>query len=89
MDAYAERAIAAAGGQETLDTLCENEDVPDEHCTTGVSELNGPKSRRKDYIFMKGFMDVPLSKVAFNTLVNPDEPTVSDHAGVFVRLILP
>jgi maltose 6'-phosphate phosphatase len=43
----------------------------------------------KDYIFAKGFADVRLSKVVFNTLVNPDEPTVSDQAGVFVRLGLP
>jgi len=88
-DAYAEYIIAVSGGQETLDTLCEDEDNADTHCTTGVSELNGPKSRRKDYVFTKGFADVRLSKVVFNTLVNPDEPTVSDHAGVFVRLGLP
>ncbi len=89
IDAYAEYIIVAAGGRETLDTLCEDEDNPDEHCTVGVSELNGSKSRRKDYIFARGFADVLLSKVVFNTLINSDEPTVSDHAGVFVRLGLP
>ena len=88
-DAYAEYIIAASGGQETLDTLCEDEDNPDEHCTVGVSELNGPESRRKDYIFTRDFANVLLSKVVFNTLINPQEPTVSDHAGVFVRLGLP
>jgi len=62
---------------------------PGEHCTTGVSELNGPKARRKDCIFTKGFADVRLSKVVFKTLVNGDQPTVSDHAAVFVRLGLP
>ena len=72
-----------------MDTLCEDEDNADEHCTVGVSELNGPKSRRKGYIFARGFADVLLSKVVFNTLINPEEPTVSDHAGVFVRLGLP
>ena len=88
-DAYADYQISAVNGQETLDTLCEDEDNPDIHCTTGVSELNGPKSRRKDYIFVKGFADVSLSMVVFNTLVNGNEPTVSDHAGVLVRLELP
>jgi len=89
IDAYAEHIIAASGGQETLETLCENDDNPDEHCTVGVSELNGAKSRRKDYIFARGFAEVLLSKVVFNPLINPEEPTVSDHAGVFVRLGLP
>jgi maltose 6'-phosphate phosphatase len=86
IDAYAEYIIAASVGRETLETLCEDEDNPDEHCTVGVSELNGQKSRRKDYIFARGFTDVLLSKVVFNTLINAEEPTVSDHAGVFVRL---
>jgi maltose 6'-phosphate phosphatase len=89
IDAYAEYIMTASGGRELLDTLCENEDNPDEHCTVGVSELNGGKSRRKDYIFSYGFADVLLSKVVFNSLINPEEPTVSDHAGVFVRLGLP
>ena len=89
IDAYAEYIIAASGGRETLDTLCEDEDSPDEHCTVGVSELNGSKSRRKDYIFARGFADVRVSKVVFNTLINPEQPTASDHAGVFVRLGFP
>ena len=89
IDTYAEYIIAASDGRESLDTLCENEDIPDEHCTVGVSELNGPKSRRKDYIFARGFADVLGAKVVFNTLINPEEPTVSDHAGVLVRLGLP
>ena len=89
IDAYAKYIIAASGGQETLDTLCEDENNADEHCTVGVSELNGANSRRKDYIFARGFADVLLSKVVFNPSINPDEPTVSDHAGVFVRLGLP
>jgi len=88
-DAYAEYILTASDGQQTLDMLCEDEKNADEHCTTGVSELNGSESRRKDYIFTKGFADVQQSKVIFNTLVNKDEPTVSDHAGVFVRLGLP
>ncbi len=89
IDAYAEYIISTSNGQETLDTLCENKDNADDHCTTGVSELNGSRSRRKDYIFAKGFADVSLGKVVFNTLVNAEEPTVSDHAAVYVRLALP
>ena len=89
IDAYAQYIIAASGSQETLDTLCEDEDNPDKHCTVGVSKLNGSNSRRKDYIFARGFADVLLSKVVFNTLINPEEPTVSDHAGVLVRMELP
>jgi maltose 6'-phosphate phosphatase len=89
IDAYAEYIIVESEGRETLDTICEDEDNPDEHCTTGVSQLNGPKSRRKDYIFTRGFADVRFSKIVFNTLVNETEPTVSDHAGVFIRLGLP
>ncbi len=88
-DAYAEYILTASDGQQTLDMLCEDEKNADEHCTTGVTELNASKSRRKDYIFAKGFADVQQGKVVFNTLVNKDQPTVSDHAGVFVRLGLP
>jgi len=89
VDAYAMHVLSASNGRETLETLCEDEDNADEHFTTGVSELNGPESRRKDYIFMKDFAGVRIGKVVFNTLVNRDEPTVSDHAGVLVGLELP
>jgi maltose 6'-phosphate phosphatase len=89
MDAYADFAIANSGGQETLDTLCEDEDNADEHCTTGVSELNGSNARRKDYIFTRQPSPIRDAKVVFNTLVNDSEPTVSDHAGVFTSINLP
>lgn len=79
----------AAGADEPLDNLCEDEDNADEHCTVGVSKLDGPNARRIDYIFTKGFGEVIESRVVFNTLVNEDEPTVSDHAGVVTGLNLP
>ena len=88
-DAYADFIIANSGGQETLETLCEDEDNADEHCTVGVSELDGPNARRIDYIFAKSPSIIRDARVVFNTLVNEDEPTVSDHAGVFISLDLP
>ena len=89
IDAYAEFVIAESGGQETLDTLCEDEDNADEHCTVGVSELDGPNARRSDYIFTRQPSTIRDAKVVFNTLVNDSEPTVSDHAGVYTSLNLP
>lgn len=89
IDAYAEFIITNSGGQETLDTLCEDEDNADEHCTVGVSELDGPNARRIDYIFTKSPATIRAARVVFNELVNDDEPTVSDHAGVFISLDLP
>jgi len=88
-DAYAEFIIASSGGQETLDTLCEDEDNADEHCTVGVSELNGPNARRIDYIFTRRPSAIRDAKVVFNTLVNDSEPTVSDHGGVLTSMHLP
>ena len=85
-DTYADY-IFASSGQE-LNELCEDEDNADEHCTVGVSLLNGPNARRIDYVFSRGFVDVRQAVVVFNTLVNPHEPTVSDHAGVLIRLDL-
>jgi maltose 6'-phosphate phosphatase len=89
IDAYAEFVIANSGGQETLDTLCEDEDNADEHCTVGVSELDGPNARRVDYIFTRKPSSIQDARIIFNTLVRDDEPTVSDHAGVFTSLSLP
>ncbi len=71
-----------------LDTLCEDEDNADEHCTVGVSELNGENARRIDNIFAKGFKRVIESRVYFNTAIT-GETTVSDHAAVFTGLELP
>ncbi|GJL54046.1 MAG: hypothetical protein NPIRA02_11780 [Nitrospirales bacterium] len=82
VDAYAENR--------TLEDLCEDADVADAHCTVGVSSLDvGDPARRIDYIFVKEADDVRESRVAFHTLVDPSQPTVSDHAGVFVSIELP
>lgn len=77
---------AAAPDVGTLPTLCPNENEADEHCTVGVSDLNGSTSRRIDYLFGKGLGDVMNGAVVFNPLIDPAEPTVSDHAGVFVEM---
>lgn len=89
IDAYADFIIANSGGQETLETLCEDEDNADEHCTVGVSAIDGPNARRIDYVFAKSPANVRAARVVFNDLVNASEPKVSDHAGVFIRLELP
>ena len=89
IDAYAEFMITNSSGQETLDTLCEDEDNADKHCTVGVSKLNGHNARRVDYIYTKSPASIRAARVVFNTLVNEGELTVSDHAGVFISLNLP
>ncbi|MDH3662482.1 MAG: endonuclease/exonuclease/phosphatase family protein [Alphaproteobacteria bacterium] len=78
----------AADGR-TLEELCENRRAADEHCTVGVSDLNGPNARRIDYIFARGFGEVLANRVAFNPLIDSEQPTVSDHAGVFSSIALP
>ena len=81
-DAYAEGR--------TLDDLCEDANVADTHCTVGVSSLDiGDTGRRIDYIFVKDLNDVRESRVVFNTLVDPSQTSVSDHAGVFISFELP
>ena len=85
-DAYAEFVISNSDLE--LDDLCEDEDNADEHCTVGVSQLNGPNARRIDYIFSRGFAGMREAAVIFNTLVNPAAPTVSDHAGVIIHFDL-
>ena len=86
-DAYANYIIAASKRQESLESLCEDEDNADEHCTVGVSDLNGPNARRIDYIFAKGFGPPIKSEVVFNpNAPNGVPPTVSDHAAVVVHL---
>jgi maltose 6'-phosphate phosphatase len=81
-DAYAQDRI--------LEDLCEDADVADTHCTVGVSSLDvGDSGRRVDYIFVNDVDAVRESRVVFNTLVDPSQPTVSNHAGVFVSVELP
>ena len=81
-DAYAE--------DRTLEDLCEDAEMADTHCTVGVSSLDvRDPARRIDYIFVNDVDDVRESRVVFNTLVDPSQPTVSNHAGVFVSVELP
>lgn len=98
VDAYADVQT------EPLDSLCEEPSVPDEHCTVGVSALDGSNARRIDYVFAgdSNFASVIFGEVVFNPgpgsegapVIDPDpddgpELTVSDHAGVWVGFELP
>ena len=89
-DAYADYIIAASRGQESLESLCEDKNNADEHCTVGVSDLNGSNARRIDYIFARDFRPPVQGQVVFNpNAPNGVPPTVSDHAAVVVQLRLP
>ena len=66
-----------------LEELCLRPEVPDRHCTIGVSNLGDSKARRIDYLFIRNFGAVKESRVVFNTKIDRSQPTVSDHAGVF------
>lgn len=82
VDAYAQNR--------SLDNLCANPEQADVHCTVGVSTLDaGGSARRIDYIFMNQEKNLRESRVVFNTLVDPSQTSVSDHAGVFVSVTLP
>ncbi|MBL0011936.1 MAG: endonuclease/exonuclease/phosphatase family protein [Nitrosomonas sp.] len=73
-----------------LENLCAVAEQADIHCTVGVSTLDaGDAARRIDYFFVNQVKDVRESRVVFNTLVDPNQPTVSDHAGVFISVALP
>ena len=81
-DAYAQKR--------SLENLCAVAEQPDMHCTVGVSTLDaGDTPRRIDYVFVNKVKDVRESRVVFNTLIDPNQPTVSDHAGIFVSVNLP
>jgi len=90
IDAYADYMINNKG--ETLDTLCEGDypgqeqDVADEHCTKGVTDLNSKNPQRVDYIFTRNAGEITAAKVVFNNVVDPQQPGISDHAGVFVEI---
>jgi maltose 6'-phosphate phosphatase len=69
--------------------LCPNPESPDKHCTIGVSDFGDVENaRRIDYVFGAGFA-VQYGQVVFNTVIDKNQPSVSDHAGVFVQLQLP
>jgi maltose 6'-phosphate phosphatase len=85
-DAYADFVIDSSAGSETLDTLCEDKDDPDEHCTVDVTPLGGSGSRRIDYLFIRNLDDAIGAQVVF-TPFNPTwTNTVSDHAAVVMSL---
>lgn len=74
--------------------LCEDPNNPDTHCTVGVSDYNGSNARRIDYVFadrryFNSQESISDGMVVFNTLVNGESPSVSDHAAVLVTLKLP
>ena len=73
-----------------LENLCAVAEQADIHCTVGVSTLDaGDAARRIDYVFVDKVKGVRESRVVFNTLIDPNQPTVSDHAGVFISVALP
>jgi len=73
-----------------LENLCAVAEQADIHCTVGVSTLDaGDAARRIDYVFVDKVKGVRENRVVFNTLVDPNQPTVSDHAGVFISVALP
>jgi endonuclease/exonuclease/phosphatase family metal-dependent hydrolase len=100
-DVYAEYRQAQFGQERN--TLCRN-GVADIHCTDGVSPLQGviggatgaafSRPARLDYLFVRGPVTVKTSKVVFNPgnratgPINPSEPAVSDHSGVYAEIIL-
>lgn len=82
IDAYAQNR--------PLDSLCANPKQPDAHCTVEVSTLDaGGSARRVDYIFMNQPKTIRESRVVFNNVIDPNQPSVSDHAGVFISIALP
>ena len=73
-----------------LRALCQDEKAADEHCTVGVSTFDGSNARRIDYIFVRSLGPVVEGQVIFNSEVEGGiGPSVSDHAGVLVRVNLP
>lgn len=81
--------IDTAAALEDLEQLCEDPDAPDEHCTVNVSGLNGTNGRRIDYLFVKRLGEVQSNRAVFNPRVDPEQPTVSDHAAVVTSIALP
>ncbi len=100
-DVYAEYRRTGVG--EAAESLCAN-GVADIHCTDGVSPLRGlidtqtgadfSTPKRLDYIFLRGVDAIQASRVVFNPgnastgPINPGQPAVSDHSGVFGQITL-
>lgn len=100
-DLYAEYRKAQFG--DALESLC-RDGKPDKHCTEGVSPTQGlidqqtgaalAEPSRIDYLFLRSSDTVRLSRVVFNPgntktgPINPSEPAVSDHSGVYAEILL-
>lgn len=100
-DLYAEYRKTAFG--DAPDTLCWNGKA-DIHCTEGVSPRQGlidqqtgaafARPVRIDYLFLRGTDTIRTSRVVFNPgntatgPINPGEPAVSDHSGVYAEITL-
>lgn len=94
-DAYAQSK------KDPLDALCDRDPIdgspfPDEHCSIGrgVTELSDSSPKRIDYLFTRNFRQARRgSQVVFNPIVRPRRgekgKTVSDHAGVYLKINLP
>jgi maltose 6'-phosphate phosphatase len=98
-DIYAEYRQQQFG--DPLNRLCWNGQV-DLHCTAGVSPVQGVIAQqtggsfstpaRIDYLFVRGAATIFTSRVVFNPgnrqsgPINPAEPAVSDHSGVFGQI---
>lgn len=85
VDAYAEYFVST----DLLDTLCEDENDSDEHCTVGntyFDSIEQGKASRIDYIFRKGFGVTSFAEVFFNNL--DSDPPVSDHSAVLTEIPL-
>jgi hypothetical protein len=100
-DVYAQFRLTAL--REPAETLCAN-GIADIHCTDGVSPLRGliatqtgadfSTPKRLDYTFLRGVDAIQASRVVFNPgnastgPIDPDQPAVSDHSGVFAQITL-
>jgi maltose 6'-phosphate phosphatase len=100
-DVYAD--YRQAQFKEDKSMLCRNRRA-DIHCTDGVSPLQGiidsatgaafSPPARLDYLFLRGPGTIKTSRVVFNPgnratgPINPGEPAVSDHSGVYAEILL-
>lgn len=70
------------------ESLCAEPSRPDADCTVGVADPVRPHSRRIDYLFASGPIEVAEQRVVFNPRVDTGMPAVSNHAAVAARLRL-
>ncbi len=70
------------------DSLCAEPTRPDATCTVGVADPIRPHSRRIDYLFASGPLELAEQRVVFNPRVDAGTRAVSNHAAVAARLRL-